>query len=95
MLFYLRKFNDIELYYLTLDKELLAIVQMFRKYPHYLKKTRFLIIIKNNHKNLQTFTTKKKLIKKQVSQYKKLSNINFLIKHIQKKENIIADVLNR
>ena len=55
---------------------------MFCKYLHYLKKTRFFIIIKSDYKNLRTFMIKKKLIKRQVSWYEELLDVNFLIEHI-------------
>jgi hypothetical protein len=63
MLFYLRKFNKAKLQYLNFNKEFFAIIVIFRKYSHYLKKIKYLIIVKSNYKNLKIFTTSKKLIK--------------------------------
>jgi hypothetical protein len=95
VLFYSRKFNDAELRYSTPDKELLAIVQMFRKFPHYLKGTKFPVVVKSDHKNLRTFTTKKKLLGRQVGWMEELSDANFVIEHIRGKENVVADALSR
>jgi hypothetical protein len=95
VLFYSRKFNDAELRYSNPDKELLAIVAVFRKYPHYLKGTRFPVIVKSDHKNLRTFTTSKALVGRQVGWMEELSDANFVIEHIRGKENVVADALSR
>jgi transposase InsO family protein len=95
ILFCSRKMNNAELRYSTPDKELLAIVHMFRKYPHYLKGTKHTVLVRTDHQNLRTFTTKKKLLGRQVGWMEELADANMVIEHIKGKENIVTDALSR
>ena len=61
VLFYSRKLTPAEENYSTSDKEMLAIVQVLRKFPHYLRGTKYQVIIKSDHRNLTGFTTTKEL----------------------------------
>ena len=95
MLFYSRKLLPAEMNYSTPDKELLAIVQTMKKFQHYLRGTKFPVIVKSDHRNLQTFMTKKELNGRQARWAEELSSYNFVIEHIKGRENIVADALSR
>ena len=57
VLFYSRKLLPAEMNYSTADKELLAIVQTLKKFQHYLRGTKYPVIVKSDHRNLRTFMT--------------------------------------
>ena len=95
VLFYSRKLLPAEMNYSTPDKELLAIVQTMKKFQHYLRGTKFPVIVKSDHRNLQTFMTKKELNGRQARWAEELSSYNFVIEHIKGRENIVADALSR
>src|SRR5712664_3174266 len=81
--------------YTTSDKEMLAIVQTFKKFRHMLQGTRFPVIVKSDHKNLRTFMTTKELNARQARWAEELSSYDFRIEHIKGKENRVADALSR
>jgi RNase H-like domain found in reverse transcriptase/Reverse transcriptase (RNA-dependent DNA polymerase)/Integrase zinc binding domain/Chromo (CHRromatin Organisation MOdifier) domain/Integrase core domain len=95
VLFYSRKLLPAEMNYSTADKELLAIVQTLKKYQHYLRGTKYPVIIKSDHRNLRTFMTTKELNARQARWAEELSSYNFVIEHIKGKENTVADALSR
>jgi hypothetical protein len=95
VLFYSRKLLPAEKNYTTADKEMLAIVQIMKKYRHYLQGTKYPVIVKSDHRNLQTFMTTKTLNARQARWAEELSNYDFVIEHIKGKENKIADALSR
>jgi RNase H-like domain found in reverse transcriptase/Reverse transcriptase (RNA-dependent DNA polymerase)/Integrase zinc binding domain/Chromo (CHRromatin Organisation MOdifier) domain/Integrase core domain len=95
ILFYSRKLLPAEMNYTTADKELLAIVQTLKKYQHYLRGTKYPVIIKSDHRNLRTFMTTKELNARQARWAEELSSYNFIIEHIKGKENTVADALSR
>jgi hypothetical protein len=95
VLFYSRKLLPAEMNYSTADKELLAIVQTLKKYQHYLRGTKYPVIIKSDHRNLRTFMTTKELNARQARWAEELSSYDFVIEHIKGKENTIADALSR
>ena len=81
--------------YSTPDKELLAIVQTFKKFRHYLQGTKYPVIVKSDHQNLRTFTTTKILNARQARWAEELSAYDFIIEHVKGKENVVADALSR
>jgi RNase H-like domain found in reverse transcriptase len=81
--------------YSTADKELLAIVQTMKKFQHYLRGTKYPVIVKSDHRNLRTFMTTKELNARQARWAEELSSYNFVIEHIKGKENTVADALSR
>jgi len=95
VLFYSRKLLPAEMNYSTPDKELLAIVQTMKKFQHYLRGTKFPVIVKSDHRNLRTFMTTKELNARQARWAEELSSYNFVIEHIKGKENKVADALSR
>jgi len=95
VLFYSRKLLPAEMNYSTPDKELLAIVQVLKKYPHYLRGTKYPVIIRSDHRNLRTFMTTKELSARQARWAEELCTYNFVIEHIKGKQNTVADALSR
>lgn len=95
ILFYSRKLLPAERNYTTADKEMLAIVQTFKKYRHMLQGTKFPVIVKSDHRNLRTFMTTKELSARQARWAEELSSCDFKIEHIKGKENRVADALSR
>ena len=73
VLFYSRKLLPAEMNYSTPDKELLAIVQTMKKFQHYLRGTKFPVIMKSDHRNLRTFMTTKELNARQARWAEELS----------------------
>ena len=95
VLFYSRKLLPAEMNYTTSDKEMLAIVQTFKKFRHMLQGTKFPVIVKSDHKNLRTFMTTKELNARQARWAEELASYDFKIEHIKGKENKVADALSR
>jgi transposase InsO family protein len=95
VLFYSRKLLPAEMNYATPDKELLAIVQTMKKFQHYLRGTKYPVIVKSDHRNLRTFMTTKELNARQARWAEELSSYDFVIEHIKGKENVVADALSR
>ena len=95
VLFYSRKLLPAEMNYSTPDKEMLAIVHTMKKFQHYLRGTKYPVIVKSDHRNLRTFMTTKELNARQARWAEELSSYNFVIEHIKGKENKVADALSR
>ena len=51
--------TDIEQCYEAHDSELLAIIEIFEHWQHYLEESRYPVIVKSNHTNLQIFMESK------------------------------------
>ena len=64
--FFSKKLNGPQLNYQIHDKELMAIIEAFREWKHYLSDTAYQVKVYTDHKNLATFTTKKELNKRQI-----------------------------
>ena len=69
------------------DKELLAIVDAFKHWRHYLEGARHRILIKCDHKNLEYFMTSKVLSRRQARWAETLSQFDFIIEHLDGKKN--------
>jgi hypothetical protein len=95
VLFYSRKLLPAEMNYTTADKEMLAIVQTFKKFRHMLQGTKYPVIVKSDHQNLRTFMTTKELNARQARWADELCAYDFRIEHIKGKENKVADALSR
>jgi transposase InsO family protein len=95
VLFYSRKLTSAEMNYTTADKEMLAIVQMMKKYQHYLRDTKYPVVVKTDHRNLRTFMTKKDLNARQARWAEELTKYDFVIEYVKGSENKIADALSR
>lgn len=53
--FFSRKWNSAELNYTVHDKELLAIISALKEWRHLLLEARFPVVIKTDHRNLESF----------------------------------------
>jgi RNase H-like domain found in reverse transcriptase/Integrase zinc binding domain/Chromo (CHRromatin Organisation MOdifier) domain/Integrase core domain len=95
VLFFSRKLTPAEMNYSTPDKEMLAIVQVMKKYQHYLRGTKHPVIVRTDHRNLRTFMTTKELNARQARWAEELSAYNFVIEHVKGRENVVADALSR
>ena len=95
VVFYSRKLLPAEMNYTTGDKEMLAIVQVFKKFRHLLQGTKYPVTVKFDHRNLRTFMTTKELNARQARWAEELSAYDFVIEHIKGRENKVADALSR
>ena len=85
--FFSKKLNGPELNYQINDKELMAIIEAFKKWKHYLSGTNHQVKVYTDHKNLTYFTTTKELNKRQTRWSEFLSEFNFRIIYRKGKEN--------
>ena len=93
--YYLRKLTEAELNYDVHDKELLAIVECFRTWRHYLKGAHHQVKVITDHKNLTYFMTTKVLNQRQVRWAEALVAFDFWIQYWKGNENARADALSR
>ena len=78
--FHSRTLQAAELNYDVHDKELLAIVEVFKKWRHYLEGTATPIDVITDHKNLTYFCSSKTLMRRQARWSEFLSQFNLIIK---------------
>lgn len=90
-----RKLTPAELNYDIHDKELLAIVVAMEEWSVWLRGSRYKVTVYSDHKNLTSFTTTKKLNRRQVRWAEMLADIDFEIIHCKGTENGAADALSR
>ena len=81
--------------YKTYEGELLAIVEAFKTWRHYLEGCKHKVLILINHNNLCCFMDMKSLTFRQVRYAQKLSKYHFLIYYCQGKANGAAHALSR
>ena len=93
--FFSKKLNGPELNYQIHDKELIAIIEAFKEWKHYLSGTTHQVKVYTDHKNLTYFTTTKELNKRQTRWSEFLSEFNFQIIYRKGSENGRADALSR
>ena len=77
--------------YETHDNELLAIVETFKTWKHYLENSQYEVFILIDHNNLRQFTETKSLSFRQVRLAQELSHYHFWIDYRQGKKNGAAD----
>ena len=85
--FYSRKMTEAETRYDIHDGELLAIVEAFRHWRHYLEGSRWPAVVKTDHHSLQHFMTKKELNRRQARWAEKLAAFDFVIQYRTGKTN--------
>ena len=78
--FMLRAFSAMELNYNVHDKELLAIVESFKKWRHYLEGVANPVEVYTDHRNLTYFSKTKTLSRRLARWSEFLSQFNFVIK---------------
>lgn len=77
--FHSRNLSDAVRNYEIHDKELLAILQDFKEWPHYLVGTKDPITVYTDHQNLSNFLTTKVWNQRQIRWAEQLANYNFKI----------------
>lgn len=93
--FYSRTLLPAEMNYQIYDKELLAIVEAFKQWRHYLEFSSEPTEVLTDHKNLEYFTTTRNLSRRQVRWSEVLSDFHFTIKYRPGAQNAAADALSR
>jgi hypothetical protein len=93
--FYSRKLTAPELNYDVHDKELLAIIEATREWRPYLAGARMTVQVYTDHKNLITFTTSKKLNRRQTRWAEMLADYDLRITYHEGRHNGRADALSR
>ena len=93
VVFFSRKMILAETQYETHDGELLAIVEAFKIWRHYLENCKYEVFVLTDYNNLQHFIDTKSLSFKQVQLAQELSRYHFQIDYWQSKANEAADAL--
>ena len=93
--FFSRKMIPAETRYETHDGELLAIVEAFKTWRHYLEGCKHEVLVLTDHNNLRRFMDTKSLSSRQVRWAQELSRYHFQINYCQGKANAAADALSR
>ena len=93
--FHSRKFTSAEVNYDVCDKELLAIVDSFKKWRRYLEGARLQVHVISDHNNLELFATTKILNRRQARWAQELAGYDFRIFFRPGKQNAKADFLSR
>ncbi len=89
-----RKMIPAETRYETHNGELLAIVEAFKTWRHYLEGCKHKVLVLTDHNNLQRFMDTKSLSSRQARWAQKLSRYYFWIDYRQGKANRAADALS-
>ena len=79
--------------YLVHDKEMAAVIYAIEKWRHLLHNS-LKLTIRLDNQALKYFKTKKGLEKRQARWAEKLSDLDYTIKHLAGKNNVVADVLS-
>ena len=95
VVYFLRKIIPAKTCYRTHDGKLLAIVEAFKTWRHYLKGCKHKVLVLTNHNNLRQFMDTKSLSSRQVRWVQKLSKYHFRIDYCQGKANKAADAFSR
>ncbi len=81
--------------YKTHNGELLAIVEAFNTWKHYLEGCKHKVLMLTDHNNVQRFMDTKSLRSRQIRWAQELSRYQFWIDYRQSKANGAADILSR
>ncbi|KAH6563597.1 hypothetical protein BASA62_008432 [Batrachochytrium salamandrivorans] len=93
--FYARQMNSAEQNYEIYDKELLAVVESFKHWRHFLQGGLHPVTVLCDHKNLEYFMTTKKLTRRQARWSWNCPSTTFSLTHRPGKLNGRADSLSR
>jgi hypothetical protein len=93
--FYPRNCFAAEINYEIHDKELLAIVDFFQEWSHFLEGASHLVTIYTDHKNLEYFITARILNRRQARWNMSLSLFDIVITYRPIKQQSLSDVLSR
>ena len=91
--FYSQKMILARTWYETHNGEILAIVEVFKTWRHYLKICKHKILVFTNHKKLRRFMDMKNLSSRQICSAQELSTYHFQIDYCPGKANGAADAL--
>ena len=94
MAFMSKALNDAERNYKIYDKEMLAVMQGFYEWAHYLKGNDAVMEVLTDHQNLTYFRKPQNLNRRQARWIMDLQEYNFTIKHRPGKTNTKADLLS-
>ena len=92
--FFSQKMIPAETRYKSHNGKLLAIVEAFKTWSHYLESSQHEILVLTDHKNLRQFINTKSLSSRQVCWAQKLSRYHFQIDYCQSKANGAANALS-
>lgn len=93
--FYSRKFSAAEINYEIHDKELLAIVDSFQEWRHFLEGAAHPVTVYTDHKNLEYFMSARILNRRQARWNMSLSRFDFVITYRPGKQQGLSDALSR
>ena len=93
--YFSRKMIPVETRYETHDGELLAIVEAFKTWRHYLEGCKHEVLVLTDHNNLCRFMDTKSLSSRQVRWAQELSRYHFRIDYRQGKSNGAANALSQ
>lgn len=93
--FHSRKFTAPEINYEIHDKELLAIVDSFQEWRHFLEGAQHPVTVYTDHKNLEYFMSARVLNRRQARWSISLSRFNFVITYRPGSQQIRSDALSR
>ena len=93
--FHSQKFTAAEINYEIHDKGLLAIVDSFQEWRHFLEGAQHPVTVYTTHKNLEYFMSAKVLNRRQARWNILLSRFNFIITYRPQIEQIRSDALSR
>jgi len=93
--FYSRKFSAAEINYEIHDKELLAIVDSFQEWRHFLEGASHQVTVYTDHKNLEYFMSARVLNRRQARWNMSLSRFDFVITYRPGKQQGLSDALSR
>ena len=93
--FHSRKFSAAEINYEIHDKELLAIVDSFQEWRHYLEGASSPVTVYTDHKNLEYFMSARVLNRRQARWSMSLSRFEFIITYRPGKQQGLSDALSR
>ena len=95
MSFHSPKFTEAEINYYTADKELLAIVDYFKRWRRYLEGAKHQVQVISDHQILELFQTTKVMNRRQARWAQQLAGYNFKIFFRPRRQNGKADYLSR
>ncbi|EGC36333.1 hypothetical protein DICPUDRAFT_18799, partial [Dictyostelium purpureum] len=88
-----KKFNSFQKSYTTTDRELLALINVLKKFDYLLLGNKF--IVYSDHLNLAHYQTKQETPKRLIRWLDLISMFSYELVHIEGKKNIAADFLSR
>ncbi|WVZ93960.1 hypothetical protein U9M48_039909 [Paspalum notatum var. saurae] len=91
--YFSEKLSGASLKYSTYDKELYALVRTLQTWQHYLWHREF--IIHSDHEALKHIRTQTNLNRRHANWVEFIESFPYIIKHKNRKENVIADALSR